>query len=842
MAATTPGRNNLDTTTVGSAVIVKAVQGTGISLSSTGADAGTGDVTINLGTIAADSILGNTSASTAVPVALTALPFAYTGDVTRAADSNATVLAAGNAGNLNSGTLLAARMPALTGDVITTVGTVATTYNNAVPTTKAGLPTGGTANQVLSKIDATNYNTQWITPTGGGNVSNSGTPTVDQIGIWVTATTIKGVTALPAANFPALTGDITTTAGSLVTNIAANAVTLAEMAQMATDSILGRTTALTGNVEVLTALPWADTGDVTRAADGKATVLAAGNAGNLNSGTLLAARMPALTGDVTMAVGTTATTLAAGNAGNLNSGTLLAARMPALTGDVTTVAGAVATTIGANKVTLAMMATMATGSILGRATAATGNVEVLTTLPFAYTGDVTRPANSNVTTLANLPAAMTVQGVAGVRGDILYYSSTGWAKLAAGTSGNQLTTNGAGADPTWSAPGGGGGVTSLTGTSPIVVSPTTGAAVASLNVGVDHAFTAAQTITLSSTVTNTVGTLFTLSHNTSGTVAAGFGTGLLFLGENNAVDNVQMGRLSYIWSTVGATPSAALRIEVVSAGTNAGRVWIYDTGGITNAVGDPGAGVINANTGFKLGGAEFPIAANGIVKRTAANTYAAAAIGDIQGLLPTSKVVFLTAASGTYTPTSGVRAIYVECVGGGGGGGGALGGSSLCGVGAGGGGGGYSASYITSPASSYAYVCGVAVTGGAATGANGTAGNPTTLGTTVVVANGGSGGTGGTAASSGGVAGGAGGVAGTGDFANVGGDGQSGYRISGTQGIPGAGGSSFFAGLRRTPIVGAVGLAGFGYGGGGSGAMSFTATGFAGGNGNQGCIRIWEFF
>lgn len=68
------------------------------------------------------------------------------------------------------------------------------------------------------------------------------------------------------------------------------------------------------------------------------------NATNLSSGTVPAARMPALTGDITSTVGTVATTLAAGNAGNLNSGTLLAARMPALTGDCTTTAGTVATT------------------------------------------------------------------------------------------------------------------------------------------------------------------------------------------------------------------------------------------------------------------------------------------------------------------------------------------------------------------------------------------------------------------------------------------------------------------------------------------------------------------
>lgn len=34
-----------------------------------------------------------------------------------------------------------------------------------------GVPTGGTAGQVLSKIDATNYNTQWTTPAGGGGTT-----------------------------------------------------------------------------------------------------------------------------------------------------------------------------------------------------------------------------------------------------------------------------------------------------------------------------------------------------------------------------------------------------------------------------------------------------------------------------------------------------------------------------------------------------------------------------------------------------------------------------------------------------------------------------------------------
>jgi hypothetical protein len=77
------------------------------------------------------------------------------------------------------------------------------------------------------------------------------------------------------------------------------------------------------------------TGDVTTSAGSAATTLAAGSASNLNSGTLPAGRMPAHTGDVTSSAGSVALTLAAGSASNLNSGTLAAAR-----GGAGTVSGA----------------------------------------------------------------------------------------------------------------------------------------------------------------------------------------------------------------------------------------------------------------------------------------------------------------------------------------------------------------------------------------------------------------------------------------------------------------------------------------------------------------------
>jgi hypothetical protein len=115
-------------------------------------------------------------------------------------------------------TLPAGNFPALAGDIISTAGTFATTYNNPVPTAKAGLPVGGSSGQVLAKSTNSNYDTGWINPpSSGGNVANSGSPQGGQVALWTDATHIQGLTALPSANFPALTGDITVTGGTTVT-------------------------------------------------------------------------------------------------------------------------------------------------------------------------------------------------------------------------------------------------------------------------------------------------------------------------------------------------------------------------------------------------------------------------------------------------------------------------------------------------------------------------------------------------------------------------------------------------------------------------------------------------
>ncbi|HKY40768.1 MAG TPA: hypothetical protein VJN18_32760 [Polyangiaceae bacterium] len=90
----------------------------------------------------------------------------------------------------------------------------------------------------------------------------------------------------------------------------------------------------------------------------------------------------------------------------------------ALTGDVTASAGSNATTIANGAVTFAKFQNIATGTLLGRDTAGTGGVEEIVlnqTLEFtgsdalqraALTGDVTASAGSNATTIANNAVSM----------------------------------------------------------------------------------------------------------------------------------------------------------------------------------------------------------------------------------------------------------------------------------------------------------------------------------------------------------------------------------------------------------------------------------------------------
>jgi hypothetical protein len=211
--------------------------------------------------------------------------------------------------------------------------------------------------------------------------------------------------------------------------------------------------------------------------------------------------------------------------------------------------------------------------------------------------------------------------------------------------------------------------------------------------------------------------------------------------------------------------------------------------------------------------------------------------------------VLMITASGTYTPTVGARALYVECVGGGGEGGQATATTANASVGGGGGAGGYSASWLTSILASYSVTVGAGGSG-AAVAAAGNAGGDTIFGSNVVVAHGGAGGGAGTAAGT--VAaisqGGAGGAVGVGDYSTAGNRGGWGVVVSGSLVCAGGGAPGYFGGSPHPGDWATSGGGGTGAGaansGAGGGGAYFIGTGAgttATGSGGSGVVRIWEF-
>lgn len=212
-----------------------------------------------------------------------------------------------------------------------------------------------------------------------------------------------------------------------------------------------------------------------------------------------------------------------------------------------------------------------------------------------------------------------------------------------------------------------------------------------------------------------------------------------------------------------------------------------------------------------------------------------------------SIVIQVFTATGTYTPTSGMKYCIVELVGGGGGGGG----TTTCAAneissGGGGGGGGYAIKMFSAATigASQAVTIGAGGTAGAVGGGTGGTGGTTSLGA-LLSATGGSGGVGdGVHTGTGGELGGAGGTGSSGSF-----------NTSGSRGFPsmgfgtlnysvgGSGGSSILSGTATpTSTATSAGATGVSYGGGASGAQTINSgTQAAGGVGGPGIVVVTEF-
>ena len=152
----------------------------------------------------------------------------------------ATVATSGSASDLGSGTLPAARLPALTGDATSSVGSAATTVVKINGTALSGLATGLLKNTTTTGVPSiaiagTDYAIATNGTIGQALTSNGtgGFSTALTLATVATSGSASDLTAgtLAAARMPAITGDVTTTVGTVAaTVVKINGTTLSSLA------------------------------------------------------------------------------------------------------------------------------------------------------------------------------------------------------------------------------------------------------------------------------------------------------------------------------------------------------------------------------------------------------------------------------------------------------------------------------------------------------------------------------------------------------------------------------------------------------------------------------------
>jgi hypothetical protein len=304
-----------------------------------------------------------------------------------------------NAGNISSGTLLAARFPAFAGDITSVAGGVTTTLATVNSTTGSmGSASSVSRFTVNGKGLITSANSVAISIASSAVSGLATSATTDT----TNAANITSGTLL-AARFPAFTGDITTVAGGVV-------------------STLATVNSTTGNFGGASTVP-------VYTVNGKGLVTYAGNVA-------ISIASSAVSGLATSA--TTDTT----NATNISSGTLPAARFPAFTGDITTVAGGVASTLATVNATTGSMGSathVSRFTVNGKGLITSANSVAISIASSAVSGLATS-ATTDTTNATNITSGTLAAGRLGTTG-APQFGSLGVGTAASGTTGEIRATH-----------------------------------------------------------------------------------------------------------------------------------------------------------------------------------------------------------------------------------------------------------------------------------------------------------------------------------------------------------------------------------------------------------------
>lgn len=303
------------------------------------------------------------------------------------------------------------------------------------------------------------------TPAGGGNVSNSGTPTVHQTGVWVSATTIAGVgpgsTGQAFASTGASTDPAFTSSLSAVTSVNSSTVP-------ASTTLAGL-----GTVETWTAAQTFTNSDILLLGSSTgATTFTSANAGASN----FTLTFPAATDTVVTLAATQTLTNKSIAASEVNSGTLAAAQMPALTGDVTSTSGTVATTVG--KINGTALSGLATGLLKNTTTTGVPSIATSADVIADWSGTCSASTFLRGDGSCQTPAGggnVSNSGTPTAHQTGVWVTATTLAGVGPGTSGLPFVSGGASADPSFAALALSGLATQVTAT---VVANTSGSTAA----------------------------------------------------------------------------------------------------------------------------------------------------------------------------------------------------------------------------------------------------------------------------------------------------------------------------------------------------------------------------